>query len=151
MRDHIFVPIDLQGGRMTLAASDDDHGLVPAVLKLLATPAAARFAALLYGDSAPDGLRPASPSWLADNAETAFGFIADKPGPGHKVRVRRAFADNTRVETSVIEILNDDMPFLVDSVMGELQARGLRVRQLLHPIFKARRDDAGRLLAVLGP
>ena len=25
----------------------------------------------------------------------------------------------------VIEILNDDMPFLVDSVMGELQARGI--------------------------
>ena len=40
-------------------------------------------------------------------------------------------------EGTVVEILNDDMPFLVDSVMGELQARGLAVRLLLHPIFKS--------------
>src|SRR5262245_5566524 len=136
---------------MTLAASPEKRGLMPAVLQSLATPAAARFAALLYGDGVPDGLGPVSPDWLAADVETAFEFISDKPGPGHKVRVRRASADNSGAETSVVDILNDDMPFLVDSVMGELQVRGLRVRQLLHPIFKARRDKAGRLQAVLGP
>ena len=35
--------------------------------------------------------------------------------------------------------------------LGELQARGLGVRQLLHPIFKTQRDAAGRLQRVLGP
>ena len=45
----------------------------------------------------------------------------------------------------IVEILNDDMPFLVDSVLGELQARGLAVRAIQHPIFKTRRDAAGRL------
>src|SRR5690606_5794169 len=50
-----------------------------------------------------------------------------------------------------VEVLNDDMPFLVDSVLGELQARGLAVRQLLHPTFKTRRDKAGRLQSLLGP
>ena len=46
---------------------------------------------------------------------------------------------------ALIEIVNDDMPFLVNSVLGELQARGIGVRLLLHPIFKTRRDKAGRL------
>ena len=54
-------------------------------------------------------------------------------------------------EGSVVEILNDDMPFLVDSVLGELQARGLAVRLLLHPIFKTQRDKAGRLQEITGP
>ena len=53
-------------------------------------------------------------------------------------------------EGSVVEILNDDMPFLVDSVLGELQARGLAVRFLFHPIFKTQRDKAGRLQTIAG-
>ena len=43
---------------------------------------------------------------------------------------------------SVIEIVNDDMPFLVDSVMGELTERGLDVRLVAHPIFAVERDKA---------
>ena len=42
------------------------------------------------------------------------------------------------------------MPFLVNSVLGELQARGLAVRFLFHPIFKTERDKAGRLLTIAG-
>jgi glutamate dehydrogenase len=89
--------------------------------------------------------------WLAGNAEAAFAFIAEKPSPGHKVRVRRAPAAGDGADLVVVEILNDDMPFLVDSVLGELQARALSVRELLHPIFKTQRDAAGRLQRVLGP
>ena len=36
---------------------------------------------------------------------------------------------------SVIEVVNDDMPFLVDSLMGELTERGIGVRLVAHPIF----------------
>ena len=51
---------------------------------------------------------------------------------------------------SVLEIVNDDMPFLVDSVMGELAERGLDVRLVVHPIFAVERDAAGRLRRVRG-
>ena len=44
---------------------------------------------------------------------------------------------------SVIEIVTDDMPFLVDSVMAELTERGLEVRLVVHPVFTVQRD-AGR-------
>ncbi len=137
---------------MTLAARREAGAAIRDAVKALGkTPAAAQFAALLYGDSMPDGLGAASLMWLAGNAEAAFTFISEKPRADHKVRVRRTPQEGLGGGTAVIEILNDDMPFLVDSVMGELQARGLAVRQLLHPIFKARRDAAGRLEAVLGP
>src|SRR5262245_27018495 len=111
---------------MTLVERREAGAAIRDTLEVLRrTPAAARFAALLYGDSTPDGLGAVSPVWLAGNAEAAFAFIGEKPPMGHKVRVRSGPADAGRDEPGIIEILNDDMPFLVDSVMGELQARGL--------------------------
>jgi glutamate dehydrogenase len=50
----------------------------------------------------------------------------------------------------VLEIVNDDMPFLVDSVLGELTERGLEVRLVVHPVFSVGRDAAGRLTAFNG-
>src|SRR5581483_4668368 len=97
----------------------------------------AQLAALLYGHEGLNGLEKLPTAWLADNVRGAVEFIADKPRARHKIRVRgRPTAGERGGEESVIEILNDDMPFLVDSVLGELQARGLDVRLLFHPIFK---------------
>ena len=42
-----------------------------------------------------------------------------------------------RKSVSVIEIVNDDMPFLVDSVMGEIAERRLNVQLVVHPVFGA--------------
>ena len=50
----------------------------------------------------------------------------------------------------MLEILNDDMPFLVDSVLGELGERALDIRLLVHPVFTVERDEAGRLTAFKG-
>ncbi|HXK53283.1 MAG TPA: NAD-glutamate dehydrogenase, partial [Hyphomicrobiales bacterium] len=72
-----------------------------------------------------------------------------KPGL-HKIRiinpdisVRSEYGWQTAV--TVIEIINDNMPFLVDSVMGELQDRGLDVHLVLHPVLALSRDEEGRL------
>ncbi|NKI39686.1 NAD-glutamate dehydrogenase [Streptomyces physcomitrii] len=50
---------------------------------------------------------------------------------------------------SVVEVVTDDMPFLVDSVTNELtrQHRGIHV--VIHPQVVVRRDVTGRLLEVL--
>lgn len=50
---------------------------------------------------------------------------------------------------SVIELLQDDRPFLVDSVRLVLRRFGLRERLFLHPILAVQRDAAG-LLADIG-
>ena len=51
---------------------------------------------------------------------------------------------------SVLEIINDDMPFLLDSVLGELAERGFAIRFVVHPVFSVARDGDGRLLALKG-
>jgi len=48
------------------------------------------------------------------------------------------------LEHTVIEIVNDDMPFLVDSVSAEINRRERTIHLLLHPVVRVRRDAAGR-------
>ena len=50
---------------------------------------------------------------------------------------------------SVVEIVTDDMPFLVDSVSMELNRQGLVIHLPIHPVLTVRRDDEGELLEVL--
>jgi glutamate dehydrogenase len=49
---------------------------------------------------------------------------------------------------SVVELVTDDMPFLVDSVTGALSARNLDVQLLVHPVMVVRRDESGELTEV---
>ena len=46
---------------------------------------------------------------------------------------------------TAIEIVNDDMPFLVDSVAMELARQGIAIHLLVHPVLTAGRDGGGRL------
>jgi glutamate dehydrogenase len=45
-------------------------------------------------------------------------------------------------------IVNDDMPFLVDSIAATAAAQGHSIDLLVHPIVDAKRDRAGRLAAL---
>ncbi|MEI2430022.1 NAD-glutamate dehydrogenase domain-containing protein [Lysobacter yananisis] len=49
---------------------------------------------------------------------------------------------------TVLQIANDDMPFLVDSVTMALADQGIGVHVLGHPVVAFRRDKAGKLAAV---
>src|SRR5690349_7492281 len=46
---------------------------------------------------------------------------------------------------TVIETVNDDMPFLVDSVTMEVNRQGYTLHLLNHPIFGTKRDAEGQL------
>jgi glutamate dehydrogenase len=52
---------------------------------------------------------------------------------------------------TVIEVVNDDMPFLVDSLTALFNERGLGVHRLLHPVITVTRDDKGRRLGLAAP
>ena len=52
---------------------------------------------------------------------------------------------------TIIEIVTDDMPFLVDSVRMALNQRGLTTHLLIHPVVRLCRDEQGALTKILGP
>src|SRR6202041_2727482 len=49
---------------------------------------------------------------------------------------------------TVIEMVNDDMPFLVDSISLALAQRSLTLHFLTHPVFAVTRDSAGNLISL---
>ncbi len=49
---------------------------------------------------------------------------------------------------TVIEIVNDDMPFLVDSVTMEIKRQGHSLHLIIHPIYAVRRDAEGLLQSI---
>jgi len=50
---------------------------------------------------------------------------------------------------TIIEMVNDDMPFLVDSVSAAINRHGLAIHVTVHPIMRVKRDGRGRVQEIL--
>ncbi len=113
----------------------------------------AMFAPQLFARTVPEDLLRIAPGDLAALAERAWDFLGIRTAGVPKIRFETVplTTPGERKAISVIEIVNDDMPFLVDSVMGELAEQKLDVRLVVHPVFGVRRDGAGKLLAFGAP
>jgi glutamate dehydrogenase len=123
------------------------------ILKGLRDDMPAGFAAALFARAAPEDLLAYEARELASLAEDAWGFLmVRQPGvPKVRVESRPGPMGAERVKAvSVVEIVNDDMPFLLDSVLGELSERGLNVRLVVHPILTLERETDGALFAYRG-
>lgn len=59
-------------------------------------------------------------------------------------------ADGWEAERTVVEVVTDDMPFLVDSVTAELNRLGLTVHLVVHPIMAVTRTSKGVLRDITG-
>ena len=107
------------------------------------------FVALLFGRAAPEDLVGYDAAELRCSPQRAFSQTASRAS---KIRFESPDApDGEQVKSiSVIEIVNDDMPFLVDSVMAELTERGLVTRLVAHPILAVARRKTGKLTAPPG-
>ena len=112
----------------------------------------ATFVAQLYARAVAEDVLSYAVADLADLAERAFDFLKDRQPGAPKIRCETVAlkASGERKSVTVIEIANDDMPFLVDSVMGEIGERRLNVRLVAHPVFGVRRD-AAKLIALGAP
>lgn len=72
-----------------------------------------------------------------------------KPGTANVRVFNPSLKDNGWESThSVLQIVNDDMPFLVDSVSMALADLGVGVHVLGHPVLRLQRDKAGRIATV---
>jgi glutamate dehydrogenase len=111
------------------------------------------FAAQMFARAAPEDLARYQPHEIAALAERAWLFLkARNPGTA-KVRMesRSGPTGSERIRAiSIVEIVNDNMPFLLDSIMGELTEQGLDVRLVVHPVLAIERDTTGSLIGFSG-
>ncbi len=94
---------------------------------------------------------------LARNVADLYGAImahwqtAQKFVPGTaRVRVYNPKLEEHgwHSDHTIIEIVNDDMPFLVDSITMEINRLGLTLHSTIHPVFNICRDAKGTILRV---
>ncbi|MGY1740553.1 MULTISPECIES: NAD-glutamate dehydrogenase [unclassified Blastococcus] len=83
------------------------------------------------------------PAELAALALDHLRLAAVRPRGSATVEVtRREGADRSR---SIVFVVTDDMPYLVDSVTAEVVRQGFRLEHVVHPVLVVRRDVTGRI------
>ncbi len=102
----------------------------------------ARFLAHLANTIEDEDLVPYDPDGFVAIARQSYAFLAEHTAGRHAVHIWRP-GDSAPKGTCVIDILNDDMPFLVDSSLLAIRAMGGTVNLLAHPILPIRRRRGG--------
>src|SRR5436305_2599416 len=113
----------------------------------------ADFIAGLFARAVPEDLMRYAARELAELAAEAWALmLVRKPGTANvRFNSPEGTGAHPRLKTvSVLEIVNDDMPFLLDSVLGALTERGIEALLVLHPVFTVKRDAAGRRIGFAG-
>ena len=78
-------------------------------------------------------------------AEDSFEFLQKRKIGEPKIEVSNFETDNSRPRT-IVRVLNNDKPFLVDSVVAEINRAGFKVLEIIHPILKLERDIKGNFI-----
>jgi glutamate dehydrogenase len=130
---------------VALHDEEDSGRRIAAAGKLLKNPALGAFFEALFAGAPSEDVTRYTPQSLAALATCIFEHSAKRaPGESH-VELLSFHADGdsgTRAE-SVLIAVNEDMPFLFDSMIGEMGAQGVRVHALFHPILGTMRNAAG--------
>ncbi|WP_194916885.1 NAD-glutamate dehydrogenase [Catenulispora rubra] len=106
-----------------------------------------------YRHAAPEDVIGTAAKDIRSAALSHAALAASRPQGTAKVRAHTPTVETTGWSSghTVVEIITDDMPFLVDSVTSELSRQDRGIHVIIHPVMHVRRDLAGDLLEILAP
>ncbi|PWI10264.1 NAD-glutamate dehydrogenase [Streptomyces sp. NWU339] len=104
-----------------------------------------------YLHTAPEDLLGRDPVDVFGAAVAHFRLAENRPQGTANVKVHTPTVEENgwTCSHSVVEVVTDDMPFLVDSVTNELTRQGRGIHVVIHPQIVVRRDLTGQLIEVL--
>ncbi|MEW2083197.1 NAD-glutamate dehydrogenase [Streptomyces sp. NPDC005283] len=104
-----------------------------------------------YLHTAPEDLADRDPVDIFGAALSHYRLAENRPQGTANVRVHTPTVEENgwTCSHSVVEVVTDDMPFLVDSVTNELSRQGRGIHVVIHPQITVRRDVTGKLIEVL--
>ncbi|NKB20063.1 MAG: NAD-glutamate dehydrogenase [Alphaproteobacteria bacterium] len=108
------------------------------------------FVSAFYENTAPEDILRAAPDELMAAALSAWELVQKRTARKPSIRVFNPSAENNGWGTdhTVIQIVNDDMAFLVDSVTAALNQLEATIHVIVHPLIRVKRDKTGRLLKI---
>ncbi|MGW0672083.1 NAD-glutamate dehydrogenase [Streptomyces sp. NPDC002746] len=104
-----------------------------------------------YLHTAPEDIGGRDPVDVFGAASSHYRLAENRPQGTANVRVHTPTVEENgwTCTHTVVEVVTDDMPFLVDSVTNELSRQGRGIHVVIHPQVIVRRDVAGKLIEVL--
>ncbi|MCE4945762.1 NAD-glutamate dehydrogenase [Streptomyces albulus] len=104
-----------------------------------------------YLHTAPEDLADRDPVDVFGAALSHYRLAEQRPQGTANVRVHTPTVEENGWTSShsVVEVVTDDMPFLVDSVTNELSRQGRGIHVVIHPQLLVRRDVTGKLIEIL--
>ncbi|MEU5819517.1 NAD-glutamate dehydrogenase [Streptomyces sp. NPDC047803] len=104
-----------------------------------------------YLHTAPEDIEGRDPIDVFGAASSHYRLAEERPQGKANVRVHTPTVEENgwTCSHSVVEVVTDDMPFLVDSVTNELSRQGRGIHVVIHPQVVVRRDVTGKLVEVL--
>jgi glutamate dehydrogenase len=118
----------------------------------ITTEDALAYLRLYYRQVAPEDLVDRDPADIYGPALAHRSLGEERPQGRAKVRVFTPTVEEHGWDPghTIVQVLTDDMPYLVDSVTMELSRHGLSIHLIIHPLLGVTRDVAGHLRAVVG-
>jgi len=114
---------------------------------------ALRFVEAYHVHVPPGDMAARDPEALYGAVLSVWSFLRQRRPGTSRVRVFNPSYDEHGYasEQTVLEIVTDDMPFLVDSVTSALNAGDIPIHLVIHPVVRVRRDAGGALVALCHP
>ncbi|MEN1727656.1 MAG: NAD-glutamate dehydrogenase domain-containing protein [Pseudomonadota bacterium] len=126
------------------------ESVIQAVRERGGSEQAAEFAGQLFKRAPTDELLKVDTAEHAALAADFFEFAKQRRKGELSIRIHNPDDERAGWTTShtVLEIVNDDMPFLVDSVVLALSDLDLAAHLIVHPVMPVRRDAGGHWLGL---
>ncbi|WP_175407614.1 NAD-glutamate dehydrogenase [Streptomyces sp. TRM64462] len=104
-----------------------------------------------YLHTAPEDLTDRDPVDVYGAALSHYRLAENRPQGTASVRVHTPTVEENgwTCSHSVVEVVTDDMPFLVDSVTNELSRQNRGIHLVVHPQVVVRRDVTGKLIEIV--
>jgi glutamate dehydrogenase len=126
---------------------------IEAAAASLPGPMPPEFPRLLYGRAVAEDLEALPPDLLARTAAAAYEHLA-APRRAETINLRfrdESFSTQDREhQLTILEVVNENKPFLLDSTLAELTEQGYEPRLVAHPILAVARAADGGFLSLAG-
>ncbi|WP_445680482.1 NAD-glutamate dehydrogenase [Radicibacter daui] len=138
-------------------AENQKRDLISAVIERIHTrlgkgkaTTAEAFVERFFRNVGADDMAARGAEHLYGAALSLWQLAAQRKAGQHRLKVFTPRTDEHgwRAGHTVIEIVQEDMPFLVDSVTQEMDRRGITVHMVIHPVLEVTRNAKGELTAI---
>lgn len=126
-----------------MTASNIQNPTVQKVVERISNSQAKEFARILYSEVSNDDIANIDADHLAKAALSTFKLFTRRDKTETLINLYRPHDES---DMAILEIVNLDVPFLIDSITNELKSQQHEIHLIVHPTMRVKRDGTGKFI-----